>query len=153
MKAAEILAILTEANKELNDNNVRYINNGGCGIFAERFYRILFKLGKKAKIVILTTRVDLYYKQFITDKYYYNVCNHVIVKIGRCYYDSDGKFDLSTKFTYCDKIEDVPIMVLRKFIERTSWNSMFNKEHITEIEKTLEKVYEKYVNNLVVSNI
>lgn len=160
MKIAEVLAIITEANHELMSNKVKDINYGGCGIFAEKFYNILIKLGQKPKIVILTDEPCGYHNQVKDNNYYSVICNHVVVKIGKCYYDSNGKFNPKKEYTHCQLIQGVPLDVLRKFnglTETTSiyhiWNRRFDRSQIPVIEQTLEKVYEKYVNNLVVSNI
>ena len=53
MKPTKLIAWLFEQYQILNER-IPYINEGGCGIFAEKLFNILTSLGLNPKLIVLT---------------------------------------------------------------------------------------------------
>lgn len=134
-------------------NNIKHINNGGCGIFAEGLYYTLKKLNLKPKLVLLTTNAE---EANITIKnnhknipLHYNI--HIMVYVNGKYIDISGIKDKvyidSFRFGYSKAypIKDLPIELLREWNKiEDNWNERFDRSNIKKILTGMNKIVNKY---------
>jgi len=133
---------LTEVQKFLN--GIQDINRGGCGISALAIYKWLQKQGEsmdRIKFIYL-------YKSYNEDIYLNNESvlrdnkgvarapNHCCISYNGKFIDSKGDVDL-TIFKWVQIIDEEDF--IRDFLNNTkTWNSMFSRDCINNIEKELE---------------
>ena len=128
------------------------INRGGCGIFAEELYNTLIKLGNKPQIYIITRfNINDVLEAIANDNTYGFSFNHIIIKIGKYYYDSNGKRTIEDyRDIYGSNISFVncSIEYLNKLNANIDvWNDTFNRNKTKNIQAVLEKAFKKIVLN------
>jgi hypothetical protein len=125
-------------------NGIPDINRGGCGISALALYDIAKANGKKPKIVYLYSWMD-------DDSYQMNErykkgksgeassCAHVLVKVGKKYYDSTGSIKAKEIETYSKVDEGIKRNHLIASIKNVNeWNPCFKrKKWLPKIKKEL----------------
>lgn len=161
-KPIEIVKELFEHYYDINEK-VNNINQGGCGVFAEKLFIALTKLGLKPKLVVLTDN-SLAMKHRILDtedyaSYYgYAYIEHIAVKVGSILVDSEGIYKNVWDLRYCGEYESrqvcntLTLEVLQEWnANARMWNDRFNRRHIKTIEKKLADCYKKVNQNLVVT--
>ena len=136
-------------NKLLKLNTVPDINRGGCGIVAHAFYTACTQNNIPAKIVyIVRPSID----DDVINKMNNNEptsCAHVMVKIGRYYYDTEGvyKSKIAIQKEFFSKIELVPVdpeYAYAAASAQNSWNKRFNRERYANIIPRMLGVEVKY---------
>lgn len=108
------------------------ISCGGCGVAALTLYHAAKKEGKEPKIYFIYSNWDdesiKTNEAFIEGKKKKATsCFHIVLKIGRRYYDGEGVVDIS-KYSY-HKIIETPLIVLESAIcNKGVWNPTFDRE-------------------------
>lgn len=147
------------------NNKFPSINHGGCGAMAVILYDKLKQLGFKPKIcVFVYSKKDFAesMKMYFEHGFDYYVDNrtegfpHIIVKAGGCYIDSTGVYNSHTEmpiYGHRPLFEGADVDFIRECSEEGSiWNDTFNRNHIPDIQKRIDKIYQKILKeNLVVS--
>lgn len=136
-------------NKLLKLNTIPHINRGGCGIVAHALYTALQKAEIKASIVYV---IRPHRDQDIIEKLNNNEptsCAHVLVKVGRYYYDTKGqhksKKAIQEEFIgYIDLVKVDPEFAYKSAAEQNSWNRTFNRERYANAIPKLLGVKVKY---------
>jgi hypothetical protein len=114
-------------------------NCGGCGVVAKALYKALYKQYPDVSIWYLD---DYDY----SEEYAYNqpyAPMHVVIKIGRYYYDAGGVYSPAKlldvwKFTYKWKVN---YQYLVDSIDNSSWNPRFNRSKHAPVIRKLTKSY------------
>lgn len=140
---------LQSIERELNIlDSIPNINRGGCGIAALAIFYILRKknLLENAKIVFLT-RCSYRHgdnKERLNNGQALGSTGHVIVKNGRQYMDSEGKYEHRLQGYYALSIpmdeqgEKAILRSLHSNNDHSNWNVLFNrKKYIPIIEREL----------------
>ena len=133
------------------NETVRNINRGGCGIFAEKLYNILLKFGNKPKLLVITTDAEGLKTRISGETSMGGALEHIVVQVGKYYYDSQGRYTNHLKIGTYGKTDlvELPLDVLVKWNAQSwRWNDCFNRRSIKTIETKLNNVYKKVVNHL-----
>lgn len=120
-------------NKLLKLNTIPNINRGGCGIVAHALYMALTKVNVPASIVYIIRPhrdIDVIEK---LNNHEPTSCAHVMVKVGRYYYDTEGvyksKVSIQKEFISDIKLIKVsPEYAYESASTQNSWNKQFNRE-------------------------
>jgi glycogen synthase len=115
------------------------VDYGGCGIVAKALYKALYKQYSDISIWYLD---DYDY----SEEYFYNqpyTPKHVVIKIGRYYYDAGGIYSSAKlrdvwKFTNKWKVS---YQYLVDSIDNSSWNPRFNRRKHAPTIRKLTKSY------------
>ncbi len=143
------------------NNEIRNLNQGGCGIFAEHLYFTLKKMGYKPRLILLTRdkeQLRKFVKLNTTDcsDFYFLSIGHVVVSINGKLIDSRGIHDTVeecwSSLYYEYKTLPVKLALLQKWNkDEHFWNSSFDRRNIKTIEKKLANCYKKLHKKLEVS--
>ena len=147
------------------NNKYPYINYGGCGAMAVILYDKLKQLGFKPKICVFVyskkdfaESLEMYFEHGL--EYYIDERTegfpHIIVKAGGYYIDSTGVYNSYKEMRVygCYSLfEGADVDFIRECSEEYSiWNNAFDRNHIPDIQKRIDKIYQKIMKeNLVVS--
>lgn len=80
-------------------SNIPDINNGGCGIAALALYDAAVAEGKRPKIYYTYSSINNFSYE-VNQKYIKGkikeaqACSHIVIKLGKNYYDSKGEYDM-----------------------------------------------------------
>lgn len=135
--------------------HIKFINCGGCGVFAKTLHEILINLGYKPKIVLHIkdhTTVPNYkevYSQLkknkgdiiTSDDFYRADINwfHISIKIGRTCYDSNGVYAPTENLKYV-VISETTLQTMLK--NPADWHPYFNRRHgVPQIKKALSEAF------------
>lgn len=134
--------------------NVRNINSGGCGWFANHLYERLKDLGYKPKIVLQLSGKINNAKQ-IFEQLNCDLGNditgmdfqmsglwwrHIVIKVGKKLVDSDGAITMDDKKEFKDRYVVINKEILETMLSDTSgWNHYFNWNDEKVIKKRLAK--------------
>ena len=130
-------------------NVLRDINAGGCGYFAEHLYHLFIKIGVKPKLCLIT-------RQIVDRKNANYNFNHIILKVGKYYYDNRGRNDkeklkyILNKAYWNDwRIHEVEIDLLFELNNngKEMYNCYFRKRNRT-YKKTLKNFFENLENTI-----
>jgi hypothetical protein len=127
-------------------NGIPNINRGGCGLAALALFDAAKREGKSPKIVYCYTAFDgsslRKNNQFKEGKRKKATsCHHVVIKLGKRYWDSTGKLD-QAEFEDFEWIDDT---ITRKHLvasinNKGTWNPSFSRESwMPEIEQLIKK--------------
>jgi len=154
--------------KQIN-KEIRNINKGGCGAFAEHLYHVLIRLGLKPTLGVITRNIKgmderiKAWDKFSSDaedidyKHGYACVENVMVILNGKLIDSEGIYDdiklhddsYYHKMGICDTLT---INVLKDWNDNGDfWNNSFDRNKIKLIEKRLNNCYKKVKKSLVVS--
>lgn len=149
MKKEQILNFY-EILKNVN-NDLLYINLGGCGAFAFLLSQKFSNIGIQHKIVLLSDKnsINLYKVNLLKNKKISSRIKpeHVMVKVGRYYIDSEGVFTKrtlkNTKWRYCEELlvdrENIEPMIK----DLRGWNPTFyvfnGKEYLEVFKKHIDR--------------
>jgi hypothetical protein len=113
-------------------NKIPNINRGGCGFSALAIYDTAKSEGKSPKIVFLYSGWDAdSYEQNLEFKNGENEptsCSHVVVKIGKKYYDSTGKLSKSELQGYRRDEEIKRSHLIAALQKKSDWNTTFKRD-------------------------
>lgn len=122
---------LEEVCKEVN--KIKYINQGGCCVYAYHISRILTKLKISHKVVIADGYPDSVIESLKTGCF--TGANHVLIYSNGFYIDSTGLMITYNKYSYKKKI-DLDLNVFKKWAEcRSIWNNTYSTRNNKKIEK------------------
>lgn len=135
--------------KLLKLNTIPHINHGGCGIVAHALYTALQQANVKASIVYV---IRPHRDQDVIEKLNNNEptsCAHVLVKVGRYYYDTEGqhksKKAIQEEFiSYIDLAKVDPELAYASAAGQNSWNRQFNRERYANVVPKFFGVKVKY---------
>lgn len=126
------------------NNEIIYVNYGGCGIIAERLYCFLKLHNINCKIVVFSSDTELIQhelKNGINPKNGNNSFNraHVLIKLeNNLYIDSYGIEEKNQKIGYYYTETEIPFKHLVWWnLDTSIWNSTFCREQIPNIDKIL----------------
>lgn len=122
------------------------INRGGCGIAALAMYDAAKREGKKPKIVYLyswmcdTDLIERNKRFKKGEEENAAACSHVVIKLGKKYWDSEGKVNLKNWKGF-KKDEEISRKHLIASIDNVDeWNDCFNREKwVPKIQKFFKK--------------
>ena len=127
----KIFKKLEEVSKEVN--KIKYINQGGCCVYAYHISRILTKLKISHKVVIADSYPDDVIESLKTGPFM--GANHVLIYSNGFYIDSTGLMTNYTKYSYKKKI-DLDLNVFKKWAEyRPIWNNTYSTRNNKKIER------------------
>ena len=127
----KIFKKLEEVSKEVN--KIKYINQGGCCVYAYHISRILTKLKISHKVVIADSYPDNVIESLKTGPFM--GANHVLIYSNGFYIDSTGLMTNYTKYSYKKKI-DLDLNVFKKWAEcRPIWNNTYSTRNNKKIER------------------
>ena len=122
------------------------INRGGCGLAALALFDAAKREGKEPKIVYCYTGWDdsnlhknNQFKEGKRKKA--TSCHHVVIKLGKKYWDSTGKLDPEE----IENFETLDEEITRKHLissinNKGAWNNMFSrKEWMPKLQKLIKK--------------
>ena len=147
---------LTQEFKKLNQE-VPNIHYGGCTIFAEGLYKMLIGLGKKPRVIMLTTTKDslnFCINNRVTnfDSGQFVVVNHCVIEVDGRYIDNNGMYGNITEILHFENAESDTEVVITiedlEFINETfiGWNIKFDRKQITSVLERLNKLKEILAN-------
>ena len=149
MKATEqIISTLVSEFQKIN-NSHRYINRGGCGIFAEFAYRSLVKIGLKPKLAVITrqgmSKTEVKMNLRNNSGAYEIPFSHIVLVLDKKYIDSTGAYDDYKSIT---RLYEDHLCVVGMDIDHLSdwnadpynWNNMFDRKQIPSIKKKIKEV-------------
>lgn len=165
MKPTKLITWLFEQYQTINEK-VPYINEGGCGIFAEKLFNLLTSLSLNPKLIVLTNnRIGMDKRiggmEGYSRLYGYASITHIVVKLNDKYIDSTGIYETIKAISHVHKYKPNETytslkLTIDKLMEWNAepymWNDNFNRKHIKRIENKLNECYKKYEKVLVVSN-
>lgn len=113
-------------------------NSGGCGLFAYAMSRALDSFGIDNTIMVCCwdegQLYDFEYKygklyddctghyiQYMNKPKGVTIHNHIVVKVGSKYYDTDGEYDTSE----CVWVGEIQIGTLKRLLDVPCWNNRF----------------------------
>lgn len=142
-------------------NDVKNINAGGCGLFAEHFYYFLQSIGFNPTLAIVTTSPQMTEEQLHNNGTpMYTPFNHIMIWIDEfgLYLDSNG-IHTAQPIIYPKKsygvVKGMDIQLLREWNKNehiAHWNPTFNRKQVNKIKKGFKEVIEIFKSkNLVVS--
>ncbi len=143
MKSKEVLAKYEKVINEVN-KKVKHVNRGGCGIFALELGNVLKQNKIKFKYVMLFRHIEKtekdYFKALIENNMISDFNSeaswtHIVVKVGKKYYDAEDIMDKPNR-------QGIPINeeFLNNFVKQKKyWNPMFDRKYKPTIKKILEK--------------
>lgn len=116
-------------------NQIAFINQGGCGVAALALYDAAVRDGKNPKIVYLYSPFFDYGSQQINEKFKQGKvkraapASHVVLKVGRNYWDSDGIIP-AARISFYQKDDTITREHLISSINnRGAWNTTFNRKY------------------------
>jgi len=134
----------TKARKELD--SLPFINQGGCGLAALALYDTAVREGKKPKIVYCYSfwgdstamHKNNLFKEGKRKRAY--ACSHVLIKVGKRYWDSTGEIkSKDVKWAY-ELDEDITRKHLIASINnKGAWNDCFDRRRCMPIIKKMLK--------------
>lgn len=123
-------------------NDIPHINRGGCGFVAKALYEQAVKHNKEATIYYIINRRS--YNTLAQCKEAFTTSidspDHAIVKIGRYYYDSEGKHTKSALTG--DGYYLIPVTydyLIKALAKKRLWNPTFNRRQARTIATILTK--------------
>lgn len=170
-KAILIANELYNEYKPINEK-VKYINHGGCGIFAEHLYCTLIKLGLNPSLGVITRNAKGMMERIIAWRSHNGVIaesiyevnhgcacvDHVVVILEGKIIDSEGVYNSykeikDGRYSEYEITDTLCLKVLRSWNnEGNFWNWFFDRSNIKLIEKKLEDCYKKVKKNLEIPN-
>jgi hypothetical protein len=120
-------------------SNIPRINYGGCGLVAKALYEALYKQYPNVSIWYLDDCDNR--EAYIYNKPY--APNHVVIKVGRYYYDANGVYSpsqLQKHWNFMNKWK-VSYQYLIDSIDKGRWNPEFDREDHAPIIYKLIKPY------------
>lgn len=167
MTELQVLNDLADEIRNDIDNNIPNINCGGCGIFAERLYKVLDKMGYNPTIAFVTRYPDdwdswlkLSNRDKTTTIQFGNLdpfC-HVMVKCDGYYFDSSGMYHTLTHHPMNEgrslKVSakyDMDIQGLRELLKLNIWSDIYERSNTKIIVKKLGEIYKNLHKKLVKS--
>ena len=148
MQEIDVLFELSEECVKTINDEIPTINQGGCGIFAEKLYNILDKMGLNPTVVFITRYTgdwrewlgyDLNDKGVSIRNGMLDPFCHVMVKVDGYYLDSSGIYDrlaehpmncvVGSSFT---PEFDLGIEALRDILKLDIWNDNYKKSNTRE---------------------
>lgn len=160
MKKPRIKTLLTALydQYQIVNSKVKYLNQGGCGVFAEGLFDVLTALGYKPTICIITPNKVGMTKRVNNDDTGWASCTHMIIKVGKYYIDSTGVYNSITSMTayhgygYQELFVGISIDITREWNNNPyQWNDSFNRRQIVTVKKILEKSKKKVAKKFGVS--
>jgi hypothetical protein len=122
------------------------INRGGCGFAALALFDAANREGRKAKIVYCYTAYDgsalhknNQFKEGKRKKAH--ACHHIIVKLGKKYWDSTGKIDEDefADFEWIDE-EITRKHLIASINNKGAWNSIFDRRgSMSQLKKLIKR--------------
>jgi hypothetical protein len=113
--------------------DVPNINFGGCGMAALALYDAAKKEGKKPKIVYVYSpwdedsyRKNIKFKEGKSKKA--DACMHIVIKIGKNYYDADGKISKGYVENYFKDPEITRDHLVASINNKGVWNDSFRRK-------------------------
>lgn len=138
------------------DKSIDYINNGGCGLFAEYAYEMLIKLGYNPQISILTNDFTTAYESVTNNKSGFETpFSHIIIELHGVFIDSAG-FYISKRFIdggyYNSRrfaiVKGLTLLMLKQWNTENIWNSRFNRiDNASLLKEKIKALEEKYLVN------
>jgi hypothetical protein len=129
--------IFTELTVDLS--NIPRINYGGCGLVAKALYKSLYKQFPDISIWYLD---DYNNREAYTHNHPY-APNHVVIKVGRYYYDANGVYSptqLQERWNFTHRWK-VSYTYLIDSIDKGCWNPEFDRKTHTPVIRKLTKSY------------
>ena len=140
------------------NQRIKYINFGGCGVFAEHLYDKLELLGFKPKLVVFTNSCKELEKRLSLDEkkmidYWKGMFYHIMIMVDGYYVDCKWcSSEIPALYTKHEISKKLDIGTLRYINQLPIWNSTFDRDNIPVIIKRLDKAYKKFTTkSLVVS--
>jgi hypothetical protein len=127
-------------------NGIPYINCGGCGLAALALFDSAKREGKSPKIVYCYTAYDgssLHKNNLFKEgkRKKATACHHVVIKLGKRYWDSTGKIDEDafSEFEWIDE-EITRKHLIASLNNKGVWNSSFNRRGaMPQLKKLIKK--------------
>jgi len=134
--------------KVINER-VRNLNRGGCGVFAEKLYRLLIDLRVDAKIFIMTENAEGMRKRLTENEPYAACIVHVLIMVEGKLIDSEGIWDNAKAVPLSDwgselYETDLATLVSLNSDGKNTWNPCFDREQIPLVEQILKEAANKF---------
>lgn len=136
------------------NGKIPHLNRGGCGIFAEHFYKALITFGLKPKLAVITYKEkapSLKLSIATNEMYGLMFVRHIVVVINKKMYDSKGIYKTVKDTTYIDPklIRNLPLELLEVWNkDRSYWNKAFDPRKIKTVENIIKESYKKLEKDL-----
>ncbi len=145
--------LVTEFTK-LNEK-VPNIHYGGCCVFAEELYHFLVKLGKKPRIITMTSYAK-YLEEILNVRIEHAGIfdiKHTVILCDGLLIDNNGVYKFTDEIRHCEHngytCMELTLDELKWMnTEVKGWNTSFNRKQIKDIVKILKNISK----NLVVTN-
>jgi hypothetical protein len=138
------------------NGKIPHLNKGGCGIFAEHFYKALKQFGLFPKLAVITyaDRVPSLKLSIATNENYgLMFVRHIVVIIDKKMYDSKGVYKTLKATNYIDPklVRNLPLELLEQWNkDRKMWNKRFDHRQIKTVENIIKESYNKLEKDLQV---
>lgn len=114
-------------------NHIPNINRGGCGFVAYRLSISLTKQGIPHTIIFMGTTEKIL-KQCI------KMPEHVVVKVGKHYYDTNGKTEPYSYTIEKERLIEGDKKDLLTLLRKGVWNPKFDKRYVSVINKRFSEL-------------
>lgn len=142
MKTKDLVAKYDKVLQDVS-KNIKHINCGGCGIYALELGKVLEQQKVKFKYIMLFHRLTDTHKKDIKEviknnritEFNYYSWTHVVIKVGRKYFDGES---------VCDKLNKTYLPISQEFLtemvgNEKMWNYMFNRRQTPKLRTILKK--------------